>query len=132
MNERLFPLEALRPMVAADMPVASETALDFDRRLPKSVLPEIIRLSRLSGIRVAFVRVQRRPGPDGPPVESPALQRYMIRLAAWLTENGAYFHDDWGDPEQPLRIYEDGDHISRTYRDFYTELFFRKNRGLFQ
>lgn len=132
MNARVFPLEALRPMVAADMPVATDTALDFDTRLPKSVLPEIVRLSKLSGIRVAFVRVQRRPRPDGPPLQSAALEQYVAKLSAWLTENGAYFHDDWGDPNQPLRIYEDGDHIAREYRPLYTELFFRKNRGLFQ
>ncbi|MDO8835866.1 MAG: hypothetical protein Q7V01_09725 [Vicinamibacterales bacterium] len=132
MNQRHIPQEALRPMVAADMPGATETALDFDRRLPQSVLPEIIRLSKLSGIRVAFVRVQRRPRPDGPPLQSAALQQYVAKLSAWLAENGAHFHDDWGDPDQPLRIYEDGDHIARDYRLLYTELFFRKNRGLFQ
>lgn len=132
MNERLFPLEALRPMVAADMPVAAEAALDFDRRVQLSVLPEIIRLSKLSGVRVGFIRVQRRPAAGGPPVQSEALRLYVEKLAAWLQANGAYFHDDWGDPEQPLAIYEDGDHISRNYRTFYTDLFFRRNRGLFQ
>lgn len=132
MNDRLFPLEALRPMVAADMPLAGEEALDFQARLPLSVLPEIVRLSKISGIRVAFIRVQRRPRPDGPPLQSPALERYVSALEVYLRTNGAYFHDDWGDPEQPLAIYEDGDHISRNHRLFYTELFFRKNSGLFR
>lgn len=132
MNEQVFPIEALRPMVAADMPVASADALDFDRRMPVSILPDIVRLSRLSGIRVAFIRVQRRPTPTGPPPESEALRRYVARLKAWLEANGAYFHDDWGDPEQPLSIYEDGDHVSRDHRLFYTELFFRKNREIFR
>lgn len=134
MNERLFPLESLRPMVAADLPEATDVghALDFDRRLEDSLLPEIIRLSQQSGIRVAFIRVQRRPGPDGPPVQSDALRRYMRKLSTWLAKNGAYFHDDWGDPEQPLRIYEDGDHVARDYRTYYTALFVRRNPELFQ
>lgn len=132
MNDRLFPLEALRPMVAADMPVAASAALDFDRRVELSVLPEILRLSKMSGVRVAFIRVQRRPTASGPPSQSDALRRYVERLAEWLRQNGAYFHDDWGDPEQTLDIYEDGDHIGRDHRVFYTDLFYRRNRELFR
>lgn len=132
MNDRLFPLEALRPMVAADMPVAAAEALDFDRRVELSVLPEIIRLSKMSGVRVAFIRVQRRPTASGPPAQSDELRRYVDHLAAWLRQNGAYFHDDWGDPEQTLRIYDDGDHIGRNYRVYYTDLFYRRNQELFR
>jgi hypothetical protein len=131
-NNEVFTLEALRPMVAADMAVASDEALDFDRNLPTSVLPEILRLSALSRIRVAFVRVQRRPTPDGPPPQSPALQRYIARLRAYLGANGATFHDDWGDPDQPLSAYEDGDHVSRAFRRTYTEMFVRKNPEIFR
>jgi hypothetical protein len=131
-NNEVFTLEALRPMVAADMAVASDEALDFDRALSTSVLPEILRLSARSRIRVAFVRVQRRPAPDGPPPQSPALQRYIGKLRAYLGANGAIFHDDWGDPDQPLSVYEDGDHVSRTFRRTYTELFVRKNPEIFR
>jgi hypothetical protein len=132
MNDKLFPLEALRPLVAADMPMATETALDFPARLPRSVLPEILQLAKITGIRPAFIRVQRRPGPNGPPEESEALRRYTASLAEYLRANGAYYHDDWGDPEQPLSIYNDGDHIGRQYLESNTQLFFRRNRSLFQ
>ena len=131
-NNEVFALEALRPMVAADMAAASGEALDFDRNLPTSVLPEILRLSKLSGIRVAFVRVQRRPSTDGPPPQSPALQRYVRRLWEYLHSNGAIFHDDWGDPDQPLSAYEDGDHVKKEFRRTYTEIFFRKNPEIFR
>ncbi|HNV04199.1 MAG TPA: hypothetical protein PLE61_11885 [Vicinamibacterales bacterium] len=131
-NNEVFTLDALRPMAAADMASASGEALDFRRNLPTSVLPEILRLSHSSGIRVAFVRVQRRPGPDGPPPQSAALRAYVGALRAYLEENGALFHDDWGDPDQPLSIYEDGDHIAREYRLHCTELFFRKNPEVFR
>ena len=132
MNDTVFSLDALRTMALADMQVADDAALDFHRFLPASVLPEIIRLSKESGIRVVFVRVQRRPTPTGPPPQSLALQRYVKDLARYLMTNGADFCDDWGDPDEPLSIYEDGDHINRDYRSRYTELFVRKNPGIFR
>ena len=131
-NNDVFTLEALRPMAAADMASASGEALDFDRNLPTSVLPEILRLSARSGIRVAFVRVQRRPIDGGPPPQSPALQKYVRRLREYLEASGAVFHDDWGDPDQPLSAYEDGDHVTRDFRRVYTELFVRKNPEIFR
>jgi hypothetical protein len=131
-NNEVFTLEALRPMAAADMAAASPEALDFDRNLPTSVLPEILRLSKRSGIRVAFVRVQRRPTEHGPPPQSRALQEYVRKLWGYLEANGAIYHDDWGDPEQPLSAYEDGDHVTRAFRRTYTEIFFRKNPEIFR
>ena len=131
-NNEEFALEALRPMAAADMAAAGGAALDFDRELPTSVLPEVLRLSKTSGIKVAFVRVQRRPSADGPPPQSPALQAYVRKLRAYLETNGALFYDDWGDPDQPLSIYEDGDHIAREYQRPFTELFYRKHPEIFR
>jgi hypothetical protein len=132
MNNEVFALEALRPMAAADMAVASGRALDFDRNLPSSVLPEILRLARLSGIRPGFIRVQRRPSAAGPPPQPPALQEYVRKLRAYLEANGAYFRDDWGDQDQPLAVYEDGDHVKPEFRRRYTELFVRKNPEIFR
>jgi hypothetical protein len=131
-NDNVFTLEALRPMAAADMAVSGGEALDFDRNLPTSVLPEILRLAKLAGIRVAFVRVQRRPAADGPPPQSPALQAYVRRLREYLESSGALFRDDLGDPDQPLSVYEDGDHVKTAFRRSYTELFFRKNPEIFR
>ena len=131
-NNEVFTLDALRPMAAADMASARPEALDFDRSLPTSVLPEILRLSQMSRIRVAFVRVQRRPAADGPPPQSVALQDYVARLRAFLEANGAAFYDDWGDPDQPLSAYADGDHVKKDFRRVYTEHFFRKHPELFR
>jgi len=131
-NNEVFSLDALRPTAVADMAAASGAALDFGRNLPTSVLPEIIRLSKRSGVRAAFVRVQRRPTAEGPPRQSPALQAYVRDLRAYLVSNGALFHDDWGDPDQPLSIYEDGDHIRREFQRPFTEDFFRKNPEIFR
>jgi len=131
-NNEVFTLEALRPSAAADMQTGNGAAFDFERNLATSVLPEILRIAKTSGIRAAFVRVQRRPVGNAPPDQPPALQSYVRKLREYLAANGAVFHDDWGDPDLPLSIYEDGDHIGRDFRRYYTELFYRKNPEIFR
>ena len=106
--------------------------MNFREELPTSVLPEIVRLGKEAGIRLAFIRVQRRPVGGRPPEESPELREYVRQLREYLKASGAYFHDEWGDPELPLSIYSDGDHISAQYRVYCTELMYRRNPGLFR
>jgi hypothetical protein len=132
MNEEVFKLEALRPMVLADMEAADDKAYDFRKFLPVSLLPEILRLSKVYDVPVAFVRVQRRPEGNKPPRQSKALKRYVSDLASYLAANGAGFHDDWGDPELTLEMYGDGDHIKSEYRSYYTAVLVRKAPGLFR
>jgi len=131
-NSQIFTLDALRPTAAADMAFGDPGKFDFDKNLPISVLPAILRTAREAGIRPAFVRVQRRPVDGRPPDQSPALQRYVDKLRRYLEANGAYFHDEWGDPALPLSLYSDGDHIGREHLLHSTELFYRRNRALFQ
>jgi hypothetical protein len=131
-NNEVFTLEALRPSAAADMQTGNGAAFDFERNVATSVLPEVLRIAKTSGIRAAFVRVQRRPVGNAPPNQPPALQKYVRQLREYLAANGAVFRDDWGDPDLPLSIYEDGDHIGRDFRQYYTELFYRKNPEIFR
>jgi hypothetical protein len=88
--------------------------------LPRSVLPDMLALGRAHGVRLCFVRVQRRPRPDGPLVQSPVLQRYISDLRQYVQLNGAVFRDDTGDPDYPLSWYTDGDHTAFRYRQRYT------------
>jgi len=127
-----FALDRLRPTLAADIASGEDELGDFDRMLPRSILPEIIALGRQHGIRLCFVRVQRRPRPDGPPVQSPVLRRYVDDLRAYLEANGAVFRDDTGDPDYTLDWYTDGDHTAGRLRRRYTELFCRKLAFLFR
>jgi hypothetical protein len=131
-NNEVFALDKLRQFAAADLPQAQEEFLDFDAQVNRSLLPAILDLAERAGIRLAFIRVQRRPGPDGPPDQSAALAEYVARLAAYLEERGAYFHDDRGDADQPLAIYADGDHLRTTERPGYTERFARRHARFFQ
>ena len=109
--------------LAADIDTVEDDA-DFGRDLPSSVLPLIMDLAKPHQLPVCFVRVQRRPVGNQPPVESPALVKYVTDFRAWAESEGAYFHDDTGDPEMTLDLYEDGDHVLDRLR--YTQIFRRR------
>jgi hypothetical protein len=128
-NDR-FGLAHLRVMEASDM--EADEGTDFHAVVGRSVLPVMIRDARRSGIRLCFVRVQRRPIDDGPPPQSRALRRYVADLRRYLEEQGALFHDDTGDPALTLDMYGDGDHIAAHARDRYTRLLYERLRPLFE
>ena len=125
-----FGLEHLRVMEAADM--AADAGTDFDAAVGTSVLPLMLRDANRAGLKLCFVRVQRRPAGGQPPPQTPALRRYVDDLRAYVEAQGAVFHDDTGDPSITLDMYGDGDHIARHARDRYTTLFFERLRALFQ
>lgn len=128
----LFELDRLRPIAEADMQKADEARLDFNREVGRSVLPEMARLAELNQFTLVLVRVQRRPQPDGPPIESPALEQYVADLRRWAAEHKVLFQDDTGARELTLAMYEDGDHIDRAYRSFYTDWFRRTMAPVFE
>lgn len=131
-NNEVFALDKLRKFAAADLPEAQEAFLDFEAQVDRSLLPAILDVADRAGIRLAFIRVQRRPRPDGPPDQSDRLAQYVEKLKAYLERRGAYFHDDRGDADQPLAIYADGDHLRTDARPGYTERFARKHARFFQ
>jgi hypothetical protein len=106
--------------LAADID-ADEDDADFARDLPTSVLPLIASLSTAHQLPVCFVRVQRRPIDGKAPPQSPTLVKYVNDFRAWAAAQGACFHDDTGDPEMTLDLYEDGDHVADRLR--YTRIF---------
>lgn len=126
-NDR-FGLDHLRPMDAADMQATEDREADFGAFVDKSGLPLMVRDAQRAGLRLIFVRVQRRPAGGHPPYQSPALQRYVRDLRAYLESHGAALIDDTGDPSQTLDLYEDGDHLSREGRRRYTEQFAERIR----
>jgi hypothetical protein len=127
-----FALDKLRPALAADIASGEDELGDFHRMLPRSILPEIVSLARANGIRLCFVRVQRRPRPDGPPPQSDVLMRYVADLRRYVESSGGVFRDDTGDPDYPLAWYTDGDHTAGRLRQRYTELFVQKLANLFR
>jgi hypothetical protein len=131
-NTEVFALDKLRKFEAADLAAATDAALDFPASIDRSLLPEILRLAAQANIRPAFIRVQRRPTPEGPPPQSAALKKYADDLRAYLIAHGAYYHDDWGDPDEPLSLYADGDHLTAGGRVRYTQRFAEKHAQFFQ
>ena len=131
-NTEMFAIDKLRNFEAADLPQAQEEFLDFRANVDRSLLPEIFRLADRAKIRLAFIRVQRRPTESGPPPQSEALTRYLEALREYVTARGAYYHDDRGDPNQPLSVYADGDHLRPDQRLPYTERFARAHAAFFQ
>jgi hypothetical protein len=132
MNNEVFALDKLRKFEGSDLAAATNASLDFAANVDDSLLPEIMRLAASANIRLAFIRAQRRPTPEGPPAQSEALKKYIDDLRAYLTAHQAYFHDDWGDPDQPLAVYADGDHLTQEGRLRYTERFARQHARFFQ
>lgn len=131
-NTEVFALDRLRKFEAADLASSSRVDLDFSATVDGSLLPEILRVAAERRIRLAFIRVQRRPTADGPPPQSIALRKYVDDLTVYLTARDAYFHDDWGDPEAPLSLYADGDHLTAAGRIRYTERFAERHARFFQ
>lgn len=123
LNFGIMGLDRLRPMAAADLQAAEEQEADFNRNMPRSVLPLIVDLAKQHGITVCFVRVQRRPIGNKPPPQSERLQAYMRDFKAYAEREGMVLHDDTGDQMQTLAMYEDGDHIAREHRQRYTRQF---------
>jgi hypothetical protein len=125
MNAR-FDFTHVRPFEAADVADAVDREADFDHYVDRSVLPLMLRDARAAGITLCFVRVQRRPIGHRPPEQSAALVRYIADLRAYVESQGGVFHDDTGDPNLPLEMYEDGDHVREDWRPRYTENLYQR------
>jgi len=127
MNAR-FDFMHLRPFEAADYSQSADRDANFDAYVDRSVLPLMLDEAAGAGITLCFVRVQRRPVDGKPPYQSPALQEYIADLRAYVEQRGAIFHDDTGDPNLPLEMYEDGDHVNQEWRVHYTENLYERLR----
>jgi hypothetical protein len=125
-----FTLDKLRPIAQADLEAADAREADFASHVDASVLPLMLEVAHEHGLRLCFVRVLRRPVNGQPPPESPALQRYVADLRAYLAREGADYIDDRDDPELAKLSYGDGDHITRDARLPYTQRFWSKIQRL--
>jgi len=82
--------------------------------------------------QIAPIRRGQRPVNGQPPVQSPALKKYVHDLREYVQAHGGILHDDTGDPAITLDMYEDGDHIARSARPVYTRVFYERLRVLFR
>jgi hypothetical protein len=130
----LFSLDRLRQTESDDtaFDVAKASYFDFQASVDSSLLPSMIRHAKEAGVELVFVRIQKRPTKEGPPVQSPALQGYIAQLQSYLARNGAGFYDFTGDPELTLDHYLDGDHIRPEWKRESTEHFMRRMQAYLQ
>jgi hypothetical protein len=128
-NER-FSLENLRPMPLTDMSVISEFDAEFEANVETSVLPLMLDLAREHGLRLVFVRGQRRMEDGSPRVDTPALRQYMLDLRSYLEARGASLIDDQFDPEVARLPYIDLEHLADSAIFDYTAIFARRLEAL--
>jgi hypothetical protein len=105
--------------------IAVESAINynFTAALPGSFLPRMIKLAKENHVPLVFIRVQRRPVNNMPPVQSPVLKQYVKELADYLKQENMGFYDFTGDPRITLDMYGSGDHIDKNKKKLYTEFF---------
>lgn len=125
-----FTLDKFRSVAQADAASADDREADLAANVDRSVLPLMLDLAARHKLRLAFVRVMRRPENGQPPPVSPALTRYIADLRTYVQAHGAYLIDDHDDPGLASLPYADGDHISRDARVPYTDRFWPKLRAL--
>ncbi|MCB0338251.1 MAG: hypothetical protein KDD53_01545 [Bdellovibrionales bacterium] len=100
------------------------TKKTFRESLNCSFLPLIIELCKTHGMKLNFIRVQKRPTIKGAAKRSAALVAYLKDLDSYLEGAGVGTFDLTGDPKIRLRWYADGDHIAPKYKQEYTRHFF--------
>ena len=103
---------------------------DFTSSVAQSFLPAILELAHTHNLPLVFVRVQERPQNNSPVQDTPEMQLFMAKLKDYLVANGAVLYDFTGDPELPLSMYGQGDHIEDPRQ--YTPLFFNRLHSLLQ
>lgn len=108
-------------VVSVEGPLYSARALDFNARIEKSFLPEIVRLCRENGMACIFVR-SRKQYYAGMPGEPRGLQNYLFDLKAYLQSNEMTYLDMNNDPRLVPSVYNDPIHVSAEGRSVYTQV----------
>ncbi len=132
---RVFAEPNMRKGDATARQLAAEEArdgslFDFEARLPKSFLPEIVSRARAAGVELVLVRVKRRR--DLVAGSEPAeVVRYMDALRAYLAREGVPLVDFTSDPRIEARHFGVGDHLNAEEgRPLFTEMVAEALRAL--
>lgn len=110
----------------------SKVELNFDRALNMSFLPYIIDVAKQNNINLVFVRVQRRPRKDAPPLEGPLLKKYISDLEKYLEDQNIGYYDFTGHPEINIDVYGPGDHLNEAGKTIFTNIFIDNIGGKLQ
>ncbi len=96
-------------------------ALDFERQLNRSFLPEIVRLCNENGIQLVLIRTKtlRYPDEESEPLE---LKTYMNDMADYLEANGIVLLDYGQEPSLKEEFFYDPLHLNEEGRAVFTAL----------
>ena len=115
-NQDLFTRQQLQAESTFDT-----SAYDFHERLPHSFLPEMITIAKENKISLGFIRFKRLRDTT-PDSEPPELRQYMTDLRQYLEVQDSEFIDFTDDPRLEATSYADGDHLSETGQQLFTEM----------
>jgi hypothetical protein len=105
----------------ADDQLYKAANLDFNRQLPRSFLPEIVRLCRDNHIQLILVRTKVKDFSD-PASEPQAVGEYMRFLSAYASQNQVilldFAHDDRLSPD----LFRDGVHLTADGKVEFTKI----------
>ena len=133
-----FNLKSLRSDLAAELPAEDSSVDDsedgrprvFDSSPDKSFLPHIVDLGLKNDIPLIFFRVKCRPTLNDITLQTEELTTYIANLRTWLTSHHCIFFDETNDPSITLSMYQDGDHLSETYKPWWTSYFWKRMQPL--
>lgn len=108
------------PVAQSESVLYTDRALDFNRQVNDSFLPEIIRLCRENGIQLILVRGKTISFADLP--EPAGLRDYILDLEKYLTQNGVLFADLEADSRLDAGNFIDRYHILPEARGTYTQM----------
>jgi hypothetical protein len=120
----LFQGADMEPGVLVDAVDAAESLLytsdqlDFEVQVDKSLLPDMIEISKENGFNLMFVRIRVESGSDN----SPELGRYLTDLERYLDEQNVHLLDLGNDPRFTSDLFRDSIHLNGQGRELFTRL----------
>lgn len=107
MNQKLMTAKQLTAESTA-----SKGKANFQTKLKKSFLPQMIDIAKENDIQLVFLRIKRRRDVN-PNAQSEYLKNYVVDLQEYLTSHNIDLIDFTDDSRLKLEHYADGDHLDR-------------------
>lgn len=127
-----IPPEVLSSMILdAEQGLYSSSALDLDKQVSRSFLPEIIRLAQERGIRLIFVRAPTNLFPN-PAAEPKGLEPYIRDLQTYLDERGIPLLDLAHTPQIRPEHFSDPHHMTAEGKSIFTQVLAEALQPLFE
>ena len=115
-------LERIVNRLAYPKDQAPASSADFDARVARSFVPEMVRAAREAGVILVHARCKSRAYAQRPNYETAAMKQYAENLTQYLQANRVHFLDYVHEPVITIDCYANGDHLSEQGRRVWTPL----------